>query len=195
MKYLWFLIVLGLFSGCASRGGTVELQPAQQERAIAQPFAQAYFTQVKPGEYDILLVDNAADWNYEKNGKNRPLTPVTLSPLRQVMHIHMHWRPLPGVRKNPAATNASITWYVLGPDGTTDRIVYEGAGFVVLRGSGQNRKVSIRDGRLEPKTRQGQLQDPIGVAKISGDAAVRMNRTRVQEIIEEMQQPAQAAMP
>lgn len=188
IRHVPALLLVAMIVGCTSRGGTVELQSQAGGKALSQTFSQAYFAQITPGEYDVVLVDNAAEWKYRKTGKNRPLEPVALSPIRQVMHIHLNWKPLTGVRKNPAATNATITWYVLGPDGTTDRIVYEGAGFVVLGGRGQNRSVSIREGVLEPKAKQGQLEDPIGVAKINGDAGVRMNRTRVEEIVAEMKQ-------
>jgi len=188
------LLVLFL-AGCASRGGTVNLNSADRKTVLSQSFAQAYITQGRGGEYDIILVDNATEWNYQSSRKNRPLDPVTLDPVRQMMHIHLYWRPLAGTTRNPAAVNASFNWYVLGPEGSTDVLAYEGAGYVAIRGSGAQRKIIIRDGQLKPRASRGNLYDPIGPASISGRATARVNETRAREILYEIQQEANLAQP
>ncbi len=105
------------------------------------------------------------------------------------MRIRLYWRPLMGTTKNPAATNALIDWYVLGPDGSTEMRAYEGAAFVVLRGDGDKRTILIREGSIFPKTgaSRGGLADPVGKATISGKAVARVSEVRVKDAISELE--------
>lgn len=183
-----YCLLSTLFLGCTSRGGSITLDSLESNATLTQRFEEAYVTQPKAGEYEIILVDNASIWNYRKTKANKPLQPVPLAPLRQVMHVSMNWKALKGVEDNPAAINAAITWYILGPDGSTDRLVYEGTGFVLLSGSGDKRKLSIRNATLRPTAAQGDLQDPIGPAALTARAVVRPNDTRVRETLTELQQ-------
>jgi len=175
--------------GCSSSsGGSVSLELADNSRVLRQKFPHAYLAKVREGEYDIVLVDKATDWDYESSAKkNRPLKPVALDAVRQLMHIHLYWQPLSGTTRNPAATNASIDWYVLGPEGTDDFVAYQGAGYVALRGSGDEPTIVIRDGQLSRKSGRGSLQDPISSASISGQADAKIDRNRVQELLAEIE--------
>jgi hypothetical protein len=147
---------------------------------------------VGEGEYEVLLVDSAADWDYKlpKSRRNRPINPVGLAPVRQAMRIHMFWRPLKMVSKNPAAINASINWYVLGEDGSSDMLVYEGAAYLTIEGSGDKRTIRIRDGETKPTLVRG-LQDPVGHATISGKAHALVNAARVNDTLAELRQHAE----
>jgi hypothetical protein len=179
--------------GCSSRGGSINFESTEQNRTLTQAFPHAYISQVQDGECDVILVDNATDWDYSTPKKNRPLEPTPLEPIRQMMHIHLYWRPLAGTTKNPAATNASIDWYVLGPEGTSDVVVYEGAGFVLLHGSGEKWTIVIRDGMVTPKVGRGSLRDPVGQAKINGRVVAKLNDARVRQTMAEVQKQAGVA--
>lgn len=180
------LLLLPLVVGCSSRGGRVTFEPEQGGRTLTQSFSQAYITPTKAGEYDIVLVDNASDWDYPSPKKNQPLEPAPLAPMRQVMRIHLYWRPLAGTTKNPAATNASIDWYVLGPDGSNDMLLYQGAAYVTAEAAGKSRTVRIRDGRISLKSARGDLSDPIGSAALSGMVQARPSQARVEDVIAEL---------
>lgn len=175
-------------AGCSSRGGSVTFNSTDGSHTLVQSFNQAYITQNKSGEMDVILVDSATDWDYGQPSKNKPLQPTTLSPIRQVMRIHLYWRPLAGTTKNPAAINSTIDWYVLGPDGSTDMLVYEGAGFITADTSGSKRDVEIRDGRIRLKSRRGNLHDPVGTALITGQVTARTNDIRVKDTVAEIEQ-------
>jgi hypothetical protein len=179
-----------LLTGCASRGGRINLETADRHRYLTQIFNQAYITDSGSGEYDIVLVDSPGE-RPPKRRKNRPLQPMPLAPLQQVMHIHVYWHAMSGIKSNPAAVNASIDWYVLGAGGTADLIKYEGAGYILVSGSGDVREVAIRQGELKPKLMRGNIQDPIGAAEIYGHATARMNDARVKDTLAQMRDQVQ----
>lgn len=198
LRCVWFGVMLYAAlicaPGCSSReGGAVTFDALDQNRTLTQVFPHAYIGQAGGGEYDVILVDKATDWDYRSPGKNRPLQPGDVEPIRQMMRIHLYWRPLAGTTRNPAATNASVDWYVMGPDGSGDMVVYEGAGFVMLRGSGDELTVVIRDGTVSPASGRGSLRDPVGPAKISGEAVAKVNSARVRETISEILKQAGVA--
>jgi hypothetical protein len=182
------LAVLTLLCGCSGHGGVILFEPLDGGRPVTQNFRQAFITNSDAGSYDIVLLDSAADRPSEKPRKDKTLDPIPLTPLQQVMHIHLFWRPQLGTEKNPAAVNTSIDWYVLGADGQ-DVLLYEGAGFVVLSGS----SLILRDGQVSPKTRRGEIQDPIGPAHISGSATVTLSDFRVRDTITQLRQQLHGA--
>jgi hypothetical protein len=180
---LFLLAPLVWCGGCTSHGGRLDLEPAGSDRTLTQHFSSAFITQARGGEYDVVLVDHA---EFERQKPTKPLQPQPLSPTRQVMHLHLYWRPLSGATRNPAGVNAAIDWYVLGSDEQQDVIVYEGAGVVTVNGSGRQRQVVITDGTVRPKEARGEMQDPIGRSRISGTFTADVNRTRVRETLAEM---------
>jgi hypothetical protein len=180
-------IVLLVLQGCASRGGRINIESTSSHRFLTQVFNQAYITDSGSGEYDIVLVDSPGELPPQRR-KNRPLQPMPLAPLQQVMHIHVYWHALTGIKTNPAAVNASIDWYVLGAGGGNDLVLYEGAGYIVVDSSGERREVSIKDGDLRPKLVRGNIQDPLGHARLYGYATARMNDARVKDTLAQMQQ-------
>jgi hypothetical protein len=186
---LFALLALALLEGCAARGGRVNFETSQH-RFLTQVFNQAYITDSGSGEYDIVLVDSPGE-QPPKRRKNRPLQPMPLAPLQQVMHIHVYWHALTGIKSNPAAVNASIDWYVLGSGSGDDVVLYEGAGYVVVDESGERREVDIREGDVKPKIIRGNIKDPIGHATLVGYATARMNDARVKDTLAQMQQQIQ----
>jgi hypothetical protein len=187
LSFIFLLCLLGIESGCASRGGRISLESTTNKKYFAQTFNQAYITDSGSGEYDIVLVESPGELP-PKRRKNRPLLPMPLAPLRQVMHIHVYWHALTGIKSNPAAVNASIDWYILGAGGGGDMVVYEGAGFVLVDGGGERRDVQIKDGELRAKLLRGNIIDPLGHARFYGSATARMNDARVKDTLAQMRE-------
>lgn len=176
-----------MLSGCASRGGRINLESTTNRKYFAQTFNQAYITDSGSGEYDIVLVETPGELPPQRR-KNRPLLPSPLAPLRQVMHIHVYWHALTGIKSNPAAVNASVDWYILGSAGGGDMVLYEGAGFVMVDSSGERREIEIKDGELRAKLMRGNLLDPLGHARFTGAATARMNDARVKDTLAQMRE-------
>lgn len=176
------VLLAPLLAACSSPGGSVTFTPLDGSTAQVQRFRQAYVSRAAAGEYDILLLDSPAENAYRRPKKNQPLQPVPIEPLQQAMHVHLYWTPIAGTEKNPAAINASITWYILGNE-TGDLLVYEGAGFVVFGGD----SLSIRDGQIAPTVRRGNFTDPIGPSRLTGQAELRLNDSRVRDTVAQMQ--------
>lgn len=182
---IFFALLLLTCGGCASRGGTLEVEPVGSERVLAQKFANAYIAQSRGGEYDIVLVDHP---QYERQKSNKPLQPQPVAPARQLMRLHLYWRPRTDAMRSPAAVNASIDWHVLGSDASEDVVRYEGAGVVTIHGSGRQRRIVIEEGTVRPSGSSGAMQDPIGAARISGTFTADIDGSRVREILSEMRQ-------
>ena len=180
-------MLLGIETGCASRGGRINLESTTNHKFFAQTFNQAYITDSGSGEYDIVLVETPGEQPPIRR-KNRPLLPMPLAPLRQVMHIHVYWHALSGVKSNPAAVNASIDWYILGAGGGGDLVLYEGAGLVLVDSEGERREVEIKDGELRAKLLRGNILDPLGHARFWGSATARMNDARVKDTLAQMRE-------
>jgi len=184
---IFILSLLALQTGCASRGGRISIESTTNKKFFAQAFNQAYITDSGSGEYDIVLVESPGELPPLRR-KNRPLLPMPLAPLRQVMHIHVYWHALTGVKSNPAAVNASIDWYILGAGGGGDLVLYEGAGFVIVDSEGDRRDVQINDGELRAKLMRGNILDPLGHARFYGSATARMNDARVKDTLVQMRE-------
>jgi len=180
-------LLLGIETGCASRGGRINLESTTNHKFFAQTFNQAYITDSGSGEYDLVLVETPGEQPPIRR-KNRPLLPMPLAPLRQVMHIHVYWHALSGVKSNPAAVNASIDWYILGAGGGGDLVLYEGAGLVLVDNQGERREVEIKDGELRAKLLRGNILDPLGHARFWGSATARMNDARVKDTLAQMRE-------
>ena len=180
-------MLLGIETGCASRGGRINLESTTNHKFFAQTFNQAYITDSGSGEYDLVLVETPGEQPPIRR-KNRPLLPMPLAPLRQVMHIHVYWHALSGVKSNPAAVNASIDWYILGAGGGGDLVLYEGAGLVLVDNQGERREVEIKDGELRAKLLRGNILDPLGHARFWGSATARMNDARVKDTLAQMRE-------
>ena len=184
---IFWLIALLALQGCTTRGGRINLESTTNHRYFTQAFNQAYVTDSGSGEYDIVLVESPGELP-PRRLKNRPLQPMPLAPLRQVMHIHVYWRGLSGIQSNPAAVNASIDWYILGAGGGGDLVLYEGAGYVLVDSAGERRDVEIKDAELRAKLMRGNILDPLGHARFYGAATARMNDARVKDTLAQMRE-------
>lgn len=192
MRRLFLLLLAAPLAACSSRGGSITLVPASGATARVQTFDQAFVTRPSAGEFDLILIDSGAQ--RPRKSRKGPLQPAAISPLQQVFHVHLYWLPMVGTIKNPAAINASFTWYVFGAEGTDDLIVYEGAGLVTLSGTGAVESLRIRDGDLKPTLVRGDLSDPIGAASLTGAGKVRLNPERVRDTLARLQTLRNEAM-
>jgi len=209
MKTASFLAICGLLAvvGCSSNGGKITFESIDHKRVRTQRFGEAYIgkitteqdaaciTKTANNEIEAVLIEDRGTQEASRSSKRKPIQPMAIAPLRQVMRIHMYWRPMALTTKNPAAINASIDWYVLGPEGSSDMLVYEGAAFVVLEGRGDTRRIRIKDGQIRPKFNEseGRLRDPIGAAKMHGSVRAVISKGRVEETLKLINQQVETA--
>jgi hypothetical protein len=198
LRWAWplpvLVVLLLLATGCgASAGGAganLTLKPVGQSQPFAKSFERAYVSRSTDGSYDIVLVDDdavrLASATNETPGQ--PLAAAPAMPLRQVVHIRVLWRPLVGTESdNPSATNATINWYVFGggSEQWTDLLHYGGVGFVTVSGSGDARRIDVRNATLKPLASQGGLSDPLGTTRLSGTLVARTDARRVRALLAE----------
>ncbi len=174
------LMVAGL-GGCGQKqpASRLRLRSAQSGKLFSQKFPQAYYSMSSTGEHEIVLVDDGDGARAAKPG--RPLQPSASGPLRQVVHIRVHWRPLRGTKPDhPSATNAVIDWYVTAPGGDSDeRLHYRGAAFVEMSPKNGVAKIVVSNGSVELVESTGALRDPVGRSSVSGTFVARRSDARV----------------
>lgn len=190
MLYRGCLLLLMLVSagGCASMGSDLAVSSLEHGQSYSQGFKRVYAGRSAEGEYDIVMVEEAADQaTPEKAGQ--PLFPMAAMPLRQVLHIRVLWRPLNGPRQDfPAATNASISWYVLGAtaDESPDMLQYNGVGQVSVYPASDETRIFIRSAMLSPGAQRGKIGDPIGRLSLSGSAIAQNDDERVRGLLADL---------
>ena len=178
-----------LLTGCASKAGKparLQLRSSQTRQVYAQQFEKAYFSRLDTGEYEIVLVDDGDGGAGQPKpaGARQPLRPSQAAPLRQVVHIRVHWRPLRGSKPDhPSATNAVVDWYVTAPAGdavyANDRLHYQGAAFVEIGAKNGLAKVRISKGQVALVEAVGSLHDPVGRSALAGTFTARRNNAMV----------------
>src|SRR5258707_5348549 len=95
-------LCLLLFVGCARKTPALKVYP-QTSLPFIQKFPRSYLSVNEAGDYEIVMVSEGNE-TLKKQGKI--LYPTPLTSLKQVVHIRILWRPLPGTRADqPTATN------------------------------------------------------------------------------------------
>jgi hypothetical protein len=164
------LSVLLLAGGCAGGRSQVTLSPRNGGGQFEQTFSRAFATGHGGDDQDIVLVSSASTGDPET------------AKLKQVLHIHVLWQPMRGTKSDfPAATNASLRWYVYGEDNSL--LEYTGAGFVSISSARGGTKVVVRNASLRPVVRRGNLKDPIGPADLEGTFYATNNGPRVRNLL------------
>jgi hypothetical protein len=159
---------------------------AKNTRNVSESFPGAYISSTKDGEYDLVLVKDTLRATRAKEKKG-PLQPVTQPPLQQAVCFHIFWKPTHGAMiRESSVTNAIVDWYVFGPEyqAKPDMLHYTGAAFVKLDSKGNITWVTIGDGDIAPAQSRGNLKDPVGPARISGDIIAMHNDGRVRELLQ-----------
>jgi hypothetical protein len=171
------LLLVLCMAGCSASKGKVTLHGEQGRTIYAQTFNQAYISNSREGEYDVLLIQDPQTSKAESRG-NKPLQPMAAAALRQMVHIHVFWQAQGGsVAKDGVVTNAAIDWYVIAHE-ASDRpqiLHYEGAGYVLLDEGKKTTSVEIRDGSMKKTDLRGDLIDPLGPSRLAGTVKAQRN--------------------
>jgi hypothetical protein len=174
-----------LLGGCGTTAPALSITQLQSQQRYIEKFTQAYVTHNAAGDYEVVLIDDPLDGT-DAGDAGQPLAQSAAPSLRQVLHIRLLWRPLPGAKADsPAATNASLHWYVLGGatvEGTS-LIHYAGTAFVAVVENGPGAEVTIHNGFLKTVERHGDLIDPLKSFKIDGKFEAVGSDTRLGEIM------------
>lgn len=175
------LAAASLCAGCSDKTAGLTLTSLSDHHKFADTFTKAYAARNDYGDLDVVLVDDATE---------RSVTAGALvGPVHQIMHIRILWSPSRDMKSDdPAASNASIHWYVMGAD-RTQMIEYSGTAFVYAGTTlwGDQRKLRIDNARLKPAMTRGDLKDPVGAAKIEGTIYATDNNRIVNRVLAELQ--------
>ena len=203
--------VLALASvGCSSANkGTLTVTGQEPRQLLAQSFDHAFIRSSQAGEYDVVMFQEgdgaaksgpgwmswgksawAAVWPWAKKEGLEPIKPLGEAEFRQVVHVHVLWQANGGsVAKDGVLTNAAIDWYVIGhssPGSAAELIRYQGAGYVILDEGNRSTTVDIRDGLMRKTDATGELNDPIGPARLVGKVSAQPNREAVANVLAEL---------
>lgn len=175
------LAVASLCGGCSDKSAGLTLTSLRDHHKFADTFTNAYAARNDNGDLDVVLVDNATERSVAA-GK-------LVGPVRQIMHIRVLWSPPRDMKSDdPAASNASIHYYVIGSD-RSQMIEYTGTAFVYASKSmwGDRQKLRIDNARLKPAMARGDLRDPVGPARVEGTVYATRNNQIVNNLLAEVQ--------
>jgi len=189
---LLLIALLALHAGGCAGGkavpSTIHFHSLTSDRVYSQTFPRAYVSEIEGGEYDAVLVaSDEVPSGTRKPTETGPIATSDSSPLRHVLHIRVLWRPQRGTRADtPTATNAVINWYVRrgDSDASTDRLHYQGAGFVMVYPEEHGVSFSIRNMTVSLRRREGNLPDPIGRATLEGNFYALRNGPAVRSVLD-----------
>ena len=194
---LYLLSGVLLLTGCSTRTSHITLKSSLQADEFALDFSHAYALRESAGDYHIVLITEPTP--PPPRQPDEPLQPIGSSEPRQLMHIHVFWRPLPGLKGNhPSATNSTIDLYVIGDQDPDSRDIahYQGTGFVTLYPSSDQLQASITNASIKPKLLGGDMADPLGDCTIEGTVSAQPSAGRVRELLDrvnELTAPARTA--
>jgi hypothetical protein len=177
---------LFLFAGCASKSPQVKVYPTEG-LPFAQRFPRAYLGVNELGDSEIVLISDGTE-SPRKQG--RILLPTNVNSVKQIVHIRILWKPLPGTRTDqPTSTNATINWYVRSnmPDEENDKIEYGGAGYVGVYPTKTGAHIVIRNATLALRAQSGEMENPFGKPSIVGSFDVVRNDGLVKDILATLQ--------
>lgn len=176
-------------SGCARIPSGVNVVSLTDKHSFNEAYPAAFISRGAGGDLHIVLLKDAT--TRSPLTVNGPLQPLALSDIRQLLHIHIFWRPMRGTKPdNPSATNAAIDWYLVraGADGQITGLAhYEGAGLVTASIADDAAGVIIRSGALRPTRVEGDMTDPIGPLNITGRFDVLYHPSAVNDVLNELQ--------
>ena len=168
------LTVVLLTVGCAGpqHGAAIRVDPDLPGKTRTVRFDAAYAEQSKPGQYDVILVDEGA--------------------AREKQVVYLRAIPTPG-RSGPGAaperlTNATFDWYVFapGPTGADDVLKYSGTGRVRAAEDDVGLWVSIDGGTMSFSGWRGSAEDALGPASIDGSFYAYLDPKRMGEALHEV---------
>lgn len=174
------LSILGI-SGCGSSTQTVELRRDHSDQVFAVTFDRAFYLQTSDGQLEVVLVSGGPS----KSSTNQPLVTSGEKSVRQIVHLKILWQKPRGYRiDNPAATNSTLTWYVIA--GPHDRLIYTGSAWTRASQNQGSVELDIRNATLTINRVVGQVQDPLKRVTFAGTLMARRSETAVRSFVEEL---------
>jgi hypothetical protein len=181
-----FALFTLLLAGCASKTPQLKVYPSEG-LPFSQRFPRGFLGVNELGDSEILLISEGTENARKQTGKI--LYPTNIGSVKQIVHIRLLWKPLPGARNDqPSATNATINWYVRSnmPGEENDKLDYGGAGFVAVYPDKRGAHIVIRNANLALRDQQGQLQDVFQKPSISGSFDVVRNDGVVKDVLSQL---------
>jgi hypothetical protein len=179
--------LLGSLCGCASHvDGNLHLVSADKKHDFSQTFTQAYLARTETGDVDILLEQDGLTVG-RHDDPEKPLTPDACLTPRQFVHVRVFWKPFSQRADRPAATNASIEWYLLG-DGPNEGslLKYSGPALVSLDDSQKVSIVTIHNAWLKVVEERGDMCDPLGPSQMQGAISAIVDQQRFDTLLSEL---------
>lgn len=164
-------------AGCSQQTNQLRIQAFRSDsepEELFERFDDAYFSNDALGNLDLVF---------------RSVRPSRQEPsqlIRQVVHVHAFWKPIPG-RTFVESTQCNATFcYMIGTGPVC--ISYEGAGFITFNLDWSKRKLTgrIESGELAPLRRVGKPRDLLGQAHITGRFTARKDKAKVLKIVGEL---------
>jgi hypothetical protein len=225
---------MGFLAGCSSQYPTLTYTSADNAKELIQPYAISAMSRDSRGDWDVVLVSqglekprplinrigtaiNPVELFHREQTAGKDLTPATSTPVRQVVHMKLHWRPQRGSSpNNPAAANATIRWLVFGPPqptstasasdaagsgvsttppAATDVLEYQGTAFVAPDFERNGYTLHVLAGSVAPVAVKGDMTDALGPAHLEGTFYVPDDPYTVTNILRELPPPPPAPPP
>jgi hypothetical protein len=193
---LLFATLLGTASGCASHvDGNLHLLSADKKHDFSQTFTQAYLTRTETGDVDVLLEQDGLTVG-RHDDPDKPLAPDACLTPRQFVHVRVFWKPLSQRADRPAATNASIDWYLFG-DGPNEGslLEYSGPALVSMDDSADVSLVTIRNAWMKVVSQRGDMVDPLGPSEVKGSVHAIVDQDRFNTLMSELKTATGATAP
>jgi hypothetical protein len=182
-------------SGCGAKYERVTFTSRADAGQLEQGFALVAAARDARGDYDVVLVSQGLEDAAAASGR-RDLTPVAAAPVRQVLHLKLHWRPPRGATaNNPAAANATARWVIMGTGGAADLLEYQGTAFVRPIFEREGYTLLIREGSLEKVLLRGEMVDVLGPTRFEGKVYAREDPATVAGILAELPPPTLTPLP
>ena len=180
------LVVATLLVGCAHKTPQLKVYPSEG-LPFTQRFPRGFLSINELGDSEIVLISEGTENQHRQQGKI--LYPTNVGSVKQIVHIRILWKPLPGTRADqPTATNATINWYVRSnlPGEENDKLDYSGAGFVAVYPNKRGAHIVIKNANLALRQRSGEIQDPFNKPYISGSFDVLRNDGVVRDVLAQL---------
>lgn len=168
--------------GCAGHaGGKASFAPQSRPIRYQSEFDHAYARPTTFGGYELIATRAFLTPRLE----GRTVVPAYGGELSQIMHIKVAWHRQRSARGNfPAATNASIRMlHMAGTVQAPAWIEYQGIGFVAVAPSDKFARFTFHDLLLHPTNSIGDVKDPLGTHRLSGEVIAQVNPEALQQTL------------
>jgi hypothetical protein len=182
--------------GCSSSPrSNVRVTSLASRQHYTQEFQNAYARHNAAGDVDVVITKDSQTAMTLGGERTTGSAGAESQRVHQVMHVRVLWQPMKGTKTDsPTATNATLSWFVFGDDGRATRMIeYGGAAFVDVTRKGGQTILAIRNATLKPTGHIGDLNDPIGAARLQGTIVARNASRQVGEVLSDTKMSIGAA--